>query len=55
MLVHGEPADRADKATSVSVAMLLIGLALVWSVPLGGALFLVAAGLGFATTLEGER
>jgi hypothetical protein len=35
--------------------MLLIGLALVWFVPLGGALFLVAAGLGFARSLESER
>jgi hypothetical protein len=35
--------------------MLLIGLALMWAVPLGGALFLTAAGLGLTATLERER
>lgn len=45
-------ADRADMAKIVSVAMLFIGLALLWSVPLGGALFLAAAGLGLTTTSE---
>ena len=47
-------ADRSDKAKSMSVAMLLIGLALLWSVPLGGALFVAAGGLGLAMTVEGE-
>jgi hypothetical protein len=48
-------ADRSDKAKSVSVAMLFIGLALLWAVPLGGALFLAAGGLGLTTTLESRR
>jgi hypothetical protein len=37
---------RADKAKAVSVAMLVIGVILLWPVPLGGALCLATAGLG---------
>ena len=38
----------------VSVAMLLVGLALLWLVPLGGALLLVAAGMGLAIAWEAD-
>ena len=38
--------QHPDKAKSVSMAMLFLGVALLWLVPLGGALLLGAAGLG---------
>jgi hypothetical protein len=44
----------ADKAKAISVAMLLIGVVLLWPVPLGGALCLATAGLGL-TMVESER
>lgn len=55
MALHGPPAEspanpviplRADKAKAVSMAMLVIGVILLWPVPLGGALCLATAGLG---------
>jgi hypothetical protein len=39
---------------SISVAMLLLGVGLLWPVPLGGALFLVAGGFGLAISNEVE-
>jgi hypothetical protein len=45
---------RADKAKAVSVAMLVIGVILLWPVPLGGALCLATAGLGL-TMAEDTR
>jgi hypothetical protein len=45
---------RADKAKAMSLAMLLIGVVLLWPVPLGGALCLATAGLGL-TMIESER
>ena len=47
-----EVPDRPDKAKAVSAAMLVIGVALLVFVPLGGALFLVAGGLGLAISSE---
>jgi hypothetical protein len=38
----------------MSLAMLFIGLALLWAVPLGGALFITAGGLGLTMTLDPE-
>lgn len=43
---------RSDKAKTVSGAMLAIGVALLVFVPLGGALFLVAGGLGLTIASE---
>jgi hypothetical protein len=43
---------RSDKAKAMSGAMLAIGIALLMFVPLGGALFLVAGGLGLAIASE---
>lgn len=43
---------RSDKAKTVSGAMLAIGVALLMFVPLGGALFLVAGGLGLTIASE---
>ena len=47
-----EVPDRPDKAKALSAAMLAIGIALLVFVPLGGALFLVAGGLGLAISCE---
>ena len=44
---------RLDKATTVGAAMLLLGVILLWFVPLGGALLLVTAGLSLAISVEG--
>lgn len=41
---------RSDKAKALSFAMLLIGLVLLWPVPLGGALFVASAALGLTMT-----
>jgi hypothetical protein len=38
----------------ISLAMLLLGAGLLWPLPLGGALLLVTAGLGFAISWEAE-
>ncbi|MDQ1518596.1 MAG: hypothetical protein QOE80_4426 [Actinomycetota bacterium] len=63
MALHGPSAEsrvepliplRADKAKAVSVAMLVIGIILLWPVPLGGALCLATGGLGL-TMAESER
>jgi hypothetical protein len=43
---------RLDKAKTVSGVMLALGAALMLFVPLGGALFLVAGGLGLAISSE---
>jgi hypothetical protein len=43
---------RPDQAKAVSRAMLALGAALLLVVPLGGALFLVAGGLGLAISSE---
>ena len=43
---------RSDKAKTVSGVMLAIGIALLMFVPLGGALFLVAGGLGLTIASE---
>ncbi|MDQ1568726.1 MAG: hypothetical protein QOF96_3606 [Actinomycetota bacterium] len=51
---QGELPPGADKAKAISVAMLLIGVVLLWPVPLGGALCLATAGLGL-TMVESER
>lgn len=45
---------RLDQATTIAAAMLLLGVALLWFVPLGGALLLVTAGLGLAISAEGS-
>jgi hypothetical protein len=42
----GMTPQHPDKAKSVSVTLLLLGIALLWLVPLGGALLLGTAGLG---------
>ena len=47
-----ESPTRPDKAKSVSGAMLALGAALLWVVPVGGVFFLVAGGLGMAIALE---
>ena len=47
-----EVPDRPDKAIALSAAMVAIGVALLLFVPLGGALFLVAGGLGLAISSE---
>lgn len=47
-----EVPDRPDKAKALSAAMLAIGVALLVFVPLGGALFLVAGGLGLVLSSE---
>lgn len=41
-------------STKVPLAMLLLGLAMLWPVPLGGSLLLVAAGVGLAIAWEAE-
>lgn len=41
-------------ARKVSVGMLLLGVALLWPLPLGGVLFLVAGGFGLAIASEAE-
>lgn len=46
--IQSAPPLRADKAKAVSVAMLVIGVVLLWPVPLGGALCLATAGLGLS-------
>jgi hypothetical protein len=38
----------------ISLGMLLIGAALLWAVPLGGALLVVTAAVGLAITSESE-
>ena len=49
----GEFPPRPDTAKAFSGAMLALGIALLLVVPLGGALFLVAGGLGIAISSEG--
>lgn len=44
---RGAP-SRPDKAKSLSVAMVLLGIALLLFVPISGVFFLVAGGLGLA-------
>jgi hypothetical protein len=48
----GEFPPRRDKAKTLSRAMLVLGVALLLVVPLGGALFLVAGGLGLAISSD---
>ena len=48
----GEFPPRLDKAKAFSGAMLALGAAFLLFVPLGGALFLVAGGLGLAISSE---
>ena len=48
----GAAPDRSDRATAVAATLLLLGIALLWFVPLGGALLLVTAGLGLALSAE---
>ena len=43
---------RPDKAKSVSVAMLALGVAVLWFAPVGGVFLLVAGGLGLAIASE---
>ena len=43
---------RPDQAKAISRAMLALGAALLLVVPLGGALFLVAGGLGLAISAQ---
>ena len=40
--------------TRFSVIMLLVGMVLLWPVPLGGALMIVAASVGLAIAFESE-
>ena len=40
--------------TRVSVIMLVLGLLLLWPVPLGGALLLVTASVGLAIAVESD-
>ena len=51
-LPPGGVATRPDKAKSVSAAMLALGVAVLWFVPVGGVFFLVAGGLGLAIASE---
>ena len=44
--------SRPDKAKAVSTVMLAVGFGLLLFVPLGGALFLVAGGLGLTIASE---
>lgn len=41
-----------EKAKTISAAMLVLGAALLWFVPVGGALLLVSGGLGLAIWWE---
>ena len=45
---------RPEKAKRVPVVMLLLGVALLWVVPLGGALLLATAGLGLTLLCEAQ-
>jgi hypothetical protein len=45
---------RPEKAKGVSVVMLLLGVALLWAVPLGGALLLATAALGLTLLCEAQ-
>ena len=40
--------------TRFSIVLLVLGLLLLWPVPLGGALLLVTASVGLAITFESE-
>ncbi len=48
----GESTPNAGKR--ISIGMLVVGAALLWPVPLGGVLFLVAGGFGLAISSEAE-
>jgi hypothetical protein len=48
----GEFPPRPDRANAFSGVMLALGVALLLVVPLGGALFLVAGGLGLVISSE---
>jgi hypothetical protein len=50
----GVTPQHPDKAKSVSVAMLRLGIALLWLVPLGGALLLGTAGLGLTVLWQAQ-
>ncbi len=44
--------ECTEKARTISAAMLILGAALLWFVPLGGTLLLVSGGLGLAIWWE---
>jgi hypothetical protein len=40
--------EHPEKAKNISAAMLVLGVGLLWFVPLGGALLIASGGLGLA-------
>ena len=48
----GVASECPEKARTISAAMLILGAALLWFVPVGGALLLVSGGLGLAIWWE---
>jgi hypothetical protein len=48
----GVAPEYPEKARIISAAMLILGAALLWFVPVGGALLLVSGGLGLAIWWE---
>jgi hypothetical protein len=52
--VDSQVRSETSPAKKISLAMLLLGVGLLWPVPLGGAVFLVAAGVGLAIVSEAE-
>ena len=51
-VVAGPP--RPEMSRKLPLALLLLGGALLWPVPVGGALLMVAAGVGLAISLESD-
>jgi hypothetical protein len=49
---EGVAPECPEKARTISAAMLFLGAALLWFVPVGGALLLVSGGLGLAIWWE---
>ena len=45
--------EHPEKASTISAAMLVLGVALLLFVPLGGALLIVSGGIGLAISWEG--
>ena len=48
----GVAPEHPEKAKTISAAMLVLGAALLWFVPIGGALLLVSGGLGLAISWD---
>lgn len=49
------PIPQLGRARRVSVVAMVVGVALLWVVPLGGALLVASAGLGLAIGWEGQE